>query len=477
MQLLAPCPPWGAVSLIFYGGEMEEVMGRKVTMPTRDEIERMATEYVDKFGVKPGFSDLVKEYGIPSTHRLYTIYLGLSGTAIIEQMNFPMKRKGTKKRVHNEEKIIEQYRNLSQRLGRAASWTDIAEARKGDNTFPTTTTVKKYCGDICNLAKICGLDAENLGAGYDDEYLLKELRRFYVEFGRIPLQIDLENCDTYPTRKTFTGHFGTWNNALRLAGFDVLDKPDFTDKDYLLSEINRYYQEFGKYPTSHDMDSTKGYPHKKTYTTAFGSWRNALKLLDIPTNARHTNEDLESAFHDFVAKYGRMPSITDFNTSEYPSFWCYQSRWGSWAKATEAFGYTPNIGCVVARYELDDEVCGSRYEHGVSVWLRDQGIKYDRNVPYKELIDGYKGRRNCDYRIHYGNKIVLLEIAGLITKNKKHSSMEKAYAEKFKQKQKLIKSGGLDVKVLYPWDFESPVDEIMSALLEEGEEWLNAATL
>lgn len=56
---------------------------------------------------------------------------------------------------------------------------------------------------------------------YTDEYLISELHRFVDENDRTPTQNDLSNDATYPGYKTYKKQFGSWNDALIVAGLSI----------------------------------------------------------------------------------------------------------------------------------------------------------------------------------------------------------------------------------------------------------------
>lgn len=56
---------------------------------------------------------------------------------------------------------------------------------------------------------------------YKKEALLECLIRFYRENGRIPVIADFTNNSEYPSYVTYYNSFGSWINALKLAGLDV----------------------------------------------------------------------------------------------------------------------------------------------------------------------------------------------------------------------------------------------------------------
>lgn len=59
------------------------------------------------------------------------------------------------------------------------------------------------------------------GAKYTDEDMLNFLKLFYQENNRIPVRRDFENNSKYPGFYSYYNHFGSWNNALRLAEMDI----------------------------------------------------------------------------------------------------------------------------------------------------------------------------------------------------------------------------------------------------------------
>ena len=56
---------------------------------------------------------------------------------------------------------------------------------------------------------------------YDDEFLLNELKRFYNIYGRSPTYNDFVTNKNFPCTNAYQKHFGTWNNALQLAGLNI----------------------------------------------------------------------------------------------------------------------------------------------------------------------------------------------------------------------------------------------------------------
>ena len=318
--------------------------------------------------------------------------------------------------------------------------------------------------------------------GYDPNFLLEELKRFYTNNKRVPISKDLDYKDCgYPSRKTYVKHFGNLNNALKLAGFNIKEKPNYRDKKYLIDEILRYLELYGKQPSPNDIDSNPDFPCKYYYTEVFGSWSNALREANLtPRTTYYSDEELKEHFLRFVAENGRPPTLHEFNNNpDFPSFWCYQNRYGSWNKAVSYYGFKPINPSTGFYYEFKNgEICKSKYEYDVSTWLRDNKISYLRNVLYREFIEDYYGNKDCDYVIIHNGEWFFLEIAGMYTNRDKKSSVESRYVKRFDHKlnELLIH---FNYKVFYPEDFRNRNKNELFLFLQETTEktWFKSEPL
>lgn len=119
---------------------------------------------------------------------------------------------------------------------------------------------------------------------YTDEELLDYLNKFYEDNGKIPVQNDFKGNKNYPGFLVYIRRFGSWNNALKMVGFDINCHTNTTN-DELLGSLKRFYEENVRPPTYNDFSNNPKYPSIRPYITRFGSWTNALKLvgLDVDT--------------------------------------------------------------------------------------------------------------------------------------------------------------------------------------------------
>lgn len=117
-------------------------------------------------------------------------------------------------------------------------------------------------------------------------------------------------------------------------------------------------------------------------------------------------------------------------------------------------------------YDFEDgEHVTSQFEYMFSRYLKEHGFKYQidyfRDVKYSNFIDGYNGNMNCDYVIHIDNKIIYIEIAGIIADYKtwyyenkviSYSKSKEQYRIKLLEKETMLKNENLHYYILFPCD-------------------------
>lgn len=170
---------------------------------------------------------------------------------------------------------------------------------------------------------------------YTDEELLEYLRLFNRENGRTPESRDFNYNIKYPHSNTYKKRFGSWNKALKMAKLRFTRFANVTDKE-LLESLTQFFTENERSPTWEDFTNNNKYPSFKTYQIHFGSWNNALKMAGLKTNNCKgiTDHELLELLVQFSKENGRSPTQTEFNNSaKYPSYGTYINRFGSWQKA------------------------------------------------------------------------------------------------------------------------------------------------
>lgn len=119
-----------------------------------------------------------------------------------------------------------------------------------------------------------------------DEELLDELHRFVRENGRVPTAPEMSPKFGYPAAGAYVSHFGSFNNALETAGLIPVNIRGYDD-GFLISELNRFYDEKGRIPVKIDMNKENGFPSYHTYRIRFGSLNNALVIAGLYIDNTH----------------------------------------------------------------------------------------------------------------------------------------------------------------------------------------------
>lgn len=178
-------------------------------------------------------------------------------------------------------------------------WSKFKSTRIVDGKL--RKAVVDICGDIINRnpteEDLKGLKKESdvritrnnkrkLSEEEHKEYLLEFLKYFYDKHGRVPGQLDFNDNSKYPSFENYRKVFGSWNNAIELAGFMPIWGPGhlYTDED-LLEFLIRFYEENGGPPTERNFTNNSDYPGFSVYQKRFGGWQKALKLVGLDTDS------------------------------------------------------------------------------------------------------------------------------------------------------------------------------------------------
>ncbi|TSC90873.1 MAG: hypothetical protein CEN90_766 [Parcubacteria group bacterium Licking1014_17] len=111
--------------------------------------------------------------------------------------------------------------------------------------------------------------------------LIDDLKRVAQKIGRKTFSMDLYENNGQFSRGIYKRRFGSWNNALSKAGFQIYKKMgtynrmDANDEE-LFSNIAMVWEKLGKQPTQANLDSNISKFHSSKYKRRFGTYNNAL---------------------------------------------------------------------------------------------------------------------------------------------------------------------------------------------------------
>lgn len=118
------------------------------------------------------------------------------------------------------EQLRRRYLMVADIVGRDPSFRDILK-----HDVKMTKFIQNRYGTLNKFRKANGFHVIKSNRplnGISDDECLSALRKFHKRYGHIPTARDFRYA--FPTTKTFIDHFGSWNRAIKMAGFVPREK-------------------------------------------------------------------------------------------------------------------------------------------------------------------------------------------------------------------------------------------------------------
>ncbi len=140
-------------------------------------------------------------------------------------------------------------------------------------------------------------------------------------------------------------------------------------KEFLISELHRFYKENNRIPTFRDMGTKNGYPAAPTYQRYFGTWNNAIQSANFHTyGSLYSKEELIYELKQYFIENNKVPRMLDFvDTSKYTSYVHFIKVFGTWNNGLIEAGLTPNKHTLTVKEDQLCEVCGGTTLSGWNV--------------------------------------------------------------------------------------------------------------
>jgi Homing endonuclease associated repeat len=150
---------------------------------------------------------------------------------------------------------------------------------------------------------------------YSDEEILQELVRAAERMGRSPTMREFaDDPEVRVHPQTVIEHFGTWNAAKRAAG---LFPRRFLTREELLEQLRNLGEELGRTPTARDLAARgRSLPSASLYAHTFGTFADALREAGF--EVLRGEERLERAIEQgasLARKLGHLPRMADWKTA------------------------------------------------------------------------------------------------------------------------------------------------------------------
>lgn len=132
----------------------------------------------------------------------------------MSQPTKPTGRKRPPSRSHTEaDKMLEVIRQVARKLGKIPSIRDVKRVQAKYSPWE----IRKAFGSWRKALVQAGLERENYRILTDDQ-LIQVLQEYFTINKRTPRAIDFLASQRYPSPNVYILHFGTWNDAIELAG-------------------------------------------------------------------------------------------------------------------------------------------------------------------------------------------------------------------------------------------------------------------
>lgn len=172
----------------------------------------------------------------------------------------------TKQRISKPE-LRAEIRRLADDVGHVPKSKEMAER----GAYSPATYQRRYDSWDDALAA-AGVDPETRRTS--DETIIEDIRRLAEESGTAPTASEMANRGQFSVTLA-QNRFGSWNEALRRAGFQPSNRHSISD-EALVDEINRLYSELDRAPTAEDMEE-RGSFSIRPYLRRFDTWQSAVR--------------------------------------------------------------------------------------------------------------------------------------------------------------------------------------------------------
>lgn len=172
------------------------------------------------------------------------------------------------------------------------------------------------------------------------ESLKTELLRVGEKLGKPPSVAEARELAEYSV-STYEREFGTWNEALAAVGYEVNQHKTVSNED-LIRNLQELASDLGSPPTVVE-NRRHGEYSLNAYQNNFGSWNEALSVAGLERNSKHDipRNDLLQEIHRLKDDLGHPPILAELKSHGQYSHIPYVNKFGSWSNALQEAGLTP----------------------------------------------------------------------------------------------------------------------------------------
>jgi hypothetical protein len=300
---------------------------------------------------------------------------------------------------------------------------------------------------------------------HTDEELLNELRRVINILGRSPKQEEFSKLGNISIN-SYKRAFGGLSKALILLGEKPTFIRGQTRED-ALKEIKKVYDEFGRIPTTEEFSKLSNMTFATLRNiTNNQSWHSLLKEVGVSDEEfvgkmkkNITNDELKEEILRLKNIYGRYPTYKEMTV--FGKFSCnlYKNKFGGWSKAFKALGFDDYVSQSIYKAQIhskgnDDIIYKSNFESRIANLLLKLKLDNEiKNYEYEVKVSNDR-QWTCDFVITKNdNSKLWVECDGM------EDNRDKPYNED-NEKIKYYKQNKMNYLIIpYKWNY--PLQNIL----------------
>lgn len=335
---------------------------------------------------------------------------------------------------------------------------------------------------------------------YDKEYLINQLKEFVDKNGYpTSKKKDFKSINNLPCARiyenTLGGDLADW---LEMCGYNLSDDEKYRinnrgrslkiSKEECIQKILKMQSMIDR-PLNYDdfrhpNKDTIGITEIKNYWGTLNKMKNELNLkinqesmVDKQLSEDDFYNEIKKIFNYLKNKNRNFITTREINSLQNCSrYWTLDKscrkycdkRLGEYLKDQGVFLGHQGRGF---NYIFSDGECtDSHYEYIFSQYLKGYGLKFNkdyfRNIKYSDFVSTYSGNMNCDYVIYYNNRVIYIEIAGVLDNYKQwyyqnrpinNSKSKEEYRIKLWYKERLFQESNVEYFILFPCDLTKEI--------------------
>lgn len=217
-----------------------------------------------------------------------------------------------------------------------------------------------------------------LTKAYTKEELLDALKRFYSLNRRAPKMSEFDSSNNLPSYTPFERHFGSLSAALKKGNIPIgYETPRQLSNEEIIESLKHFYYKNQRSPFFSELIRKNNLPNGEVIRRRFGSFNNALRIAGLPTNPANskgerkwTSAQLIQLLQEYVRKNKFIPNQNDLTVSKIvPNANVYIRHFGSVPSALSHAGIQFSRTRFYLRLTLGRI---SRLCHSLSMRVREQ---------------------------------------------------------------------------------------------------------